>query len=92
MELEIIKTLKYLDLSLQRHVDELDSNAHGNPTFTDKIILCNSCHPNEHNFAVPGYLIRRVNTYRMKTNAKKKEIIYIQNYYIKQLLSASINN
>jgi len=48
MELEINKTLKYLELSIRRHVDELDLNVYSNPTFTDTIILSNSCHPNEH--------------------------------------------
>ena len=82
MELEINKTLKYLDLSIQRHFDELDLNVYSNPTFTDTIILFNSCHSNEHNFAVTRYLISKLNTYQLKAVAKKKEIIYIQNYYI----------
>lgn len=56
MELEINKTLKYLDLSIRRHVDELDLNVYSNPTFTDIIILFNSCYPNEH-FAATRYLI-----------------------------------
>ena len=81
MELEINKTLKYLDLSIQRYVDELGLNVYSNPTFTDTIILFNSCHLKENNFAVTRYLISRLNTYQLNTAVKKKEIIYIQNYY-----------
>lgn len=92
MEIEINKTLECLDLSTQRYVGELDWNVYSNPTFTDTIILFNSCHPNEHNFDVPMYLISRLNNYQLKTAAKQKEIIYIQNYYTKQFLGASINN
>ena len=75
MELEINKTLKYLDVSFQKHVDELDLNVYSSPTFTDTIILFNSCHSEEHNFAVSRYLISRYNTYQLKTAAKKKVFI-----------------
>jgi hypothetical protein len=76
MELEINKTFKYLELSIQIHGDELELNVYSNPTFRNKIILFSSCPPKEHNFAVPRYLISRFSTYQLKTATKMKEIIY----------------
>jgi hypothetical protein len=79
MELETNKILNYLDVSIQRHNDNLELNIYRKLTFTGTIIPFNSCHLNEHRFAAIRFLINRLNTYQWKTACQKKEMIYIQN-------------
>ena len=47
--------------------------------FTDTIIPFNSCHPNEHIYTALSFLIFGLNTYQLKTAARKNEMIYVRN-------------
>ena len=49
------------------------------PTFTDTIIPYNSCHPKEHAYAAPRYLIHRWENYSITSEAKRQEPRVIQN-------------
>jgi hypothetical protein len=79
MELEEYKKINFLDLTIPRNNETLEFNIFRKPTYVDKIIPYNSCHPAEHKYATVRYLTKRINTYHLGPAAREDEMISIQN-------------
>jgi hypothetical protein len=78
IECETNNTLNYLDLSIRRLNYNLQFNIFCKPTYTDTVIPYNSCHPKEHIYAAPKYLINRWKNYSISPEAKEHELTTIQ--------------
>jgi hypothetical protein len=73
IEKEKHKTLNFLDLTIHRNKKQLQYAIYRKPTCTDIIIPNSSCHPYEHKISSINYLVNRMNTYPIRTEAKNKE-------------------
>jgi hypothetical protein len=79
VECETKNTLNFLDLSTHRQSHTIQFDIFQKPTFTYTIIPYNSCHPKEHAYAAPRYLIHRWENYPITSEAKRQEPRVLQN-------------
>ena len=68
----------YLDLSIRRQNYTVQFDIFRKSTYTDTIIPYNSCHPKEHIYAAPKYLINRWKNYPISPEAKEHELTTLQ--------------
>jgi hypothetical protein len=92
-ELEVDNKLNFLDITIHKQNNSLQTTIYGKPTTTDCIIPYNSNHPNKQKQAAIRYFIKRVNDYPIDN--EEKDINTIQhtahnNSFPKQLIDKTI--
>jgi hypothetical protein len=79
IEKEPKEKINYLNITIQRKNERLEFSIYRKPTQTDIIIPNSSCHPPEHKLSGINFLLNRVRTYPITTEANQTEIHNIKN-------------
>jgi hypothetical protein len=82
MEKEIYNRINFLDITINKEINNFSFNIFQKPTTTDVIIPQDSCHPHEHKHAAIRYMLNRLNTYQLNDDNIKAEL-----NTIKQIIS-----
>jgi len=73
MENEIDITINFLDITIQKGIENLSFDIYRKPITTDTIIPSDSCHQPEHKHAAIRYLVNRMNRYSLSDSSKEVE-------------------
>jgi hypothetical protein len=79
IEKEQKEKINYLDITIQRKNERLEFSIYRKPTQIDITIPNSSCHPCEHKLSGINFLLNRIRTYPIKTEAKQTERDNIKN-------------
>jgi len=78
LQKEVERKINFLDLTIHREHNNFSVDIYRKPTFTDTIILSDSCHPEEHKLAAVRYLYNRLDAYHLPPDRRRKEENLIQ--------------
>jgi hypothetical protein len=73
-ESERNNNINYLDIYIPRSELNFVFHIHQKPTFSDTIVPYDSCHPEQHKYAVVRFLYNRLHTYNLDETAKSQDL------------------
>jgi hypothetical protein len=83
MNMENNNSIEYLDLLIIRQTDRMEIDIYHKPTMTDLTIHATSNHPMEHKLTAYRYYLHRLNTLRLTTDRKNRELNTIKHIAVK---------